>query len=51
LQDFSLIKRFVERAQTENSLSAEVHAFYFVLLGTVFDLQDDEIEESIWSCR
>ena len=46
-QDFALINQHVLRAKNDNSLKDESQAFHYVLLGTLFDLQDDEIDESI----
>jgi hypothetical protein len=47
LQDFSLINQFVVRANADHKLGSGSHGFYYVLLGTLFDLQDDEIDQSI----
>ena len=47
IQDFSIIHQHVVRAQRNNSLGSESRAFYYVVLGSLFDLQDDEIDEAI----
>jgi hypothetical protein len=46
-QDFSVIHQHVLRAKHDNSLKDESQAFYHVLLGALFDLQDDEIDDAI----
>jgi hypothetical protein len=47
LQNHSLIHNFAKKAKQENGLTSEAMGFYFVLLATLFDVQDDEIENSI----
>lgn len=47
LQDFSVIHQFTVKATREHGLSADSSGFYYVLLSALFDLQDDEIENSI----
>jgi len=47
LQNHSLIHNFAKKAKQENGLTSEAMGFYFVLLSTLFDVQDDEIENSI----
>lgn len=46
-QDFAVIHQHVLRAKADNSLKDESQAFYHVLLETLFDLQDDEIDAAI----
>jgi hypothetical protein len=46
-QDFAVIHQHVLRAKQDNSLEDESQAFHHVLLGTLFDLQDDEIDAAI----
>ena len=46
-QDLSVIHQHVLRAKLDNSLKDESQAFYHVLLGALFDLQDDEIDDAI----
>jgi hypothetical protein len=47
VQDFSLLQQFVNRAKTDQGLTSDSQGFSYVLLGTLFDLQDDEIDQSI----
>ena len=47
VQDFSLLHQFVARAKEENALRTDSQGFYHVLLNLLFDLQDDEIDQSI----
>lgn len=47
LQDFSLVNSFVEKINNDNNLNSSSNAFYFFVMDCLFNLQDDEIEESI----
>jgi len=47
IQDFAVIHQHVVRAQKDNSLGSESRAFYYVVLGSLFELQDVEIDEAI----
>ena len=47
VQDFSLVQQFVNRAKTDQGLTSDSQGYYYVLLGTLFGLQDDEIDQSI----
>ncbi len=45
-QDFAVIHQPVIRARADNSLKEDSQGFFHVLLGTLFELQDDEIRDS-----
>lgn len=47
IQDFSLINSFVTKKVSDYNLSSLSNGFYFLALDTLFNLQDDEIEDSI----
>ncbi len=47
IQDFSLIKSFVEKYKKDYSFNDYSNAFYFFVLNIVMGLQDDEIRDSI----
>lgn len=46
-QDFAVIHQLLHRIQKDLGLKTESDAFFYVLLGTQFDLQDNEIDEAI----
>src|SRR6266446_3032149 len=47
VQNFSVIHQHVLRSKSDNALNSDSNAFYYVLLGCQFELQDNEIDESI----
>ena len=47
IQDFSFLQQSVNRAKMDQVLTSDSQGFYYVLLGALFDLQDDEIDQSI----
>lgn len=47
LQEFSLVNSFVEKIKNDNNLNTSSNAFYFFVMDNLFNLQDDEIEDSI----
>lgn len=47
LQDFSLVNTKVKKIKEDNDLEKMSDAFYMVAIGSVLDLQDDEIFDSI----
>lgn len=47
LQDFSLVNTWIEKIRKENELEKKSDAFYFLTLGKILDIQDDEIFDSI----
>ncbi len=47
LQDFTLVKTYVEKATKDNNLDKGSLGFYFFALNLVLNLQDDEIDNSI----
>ncbi len=46
-QDFAVIHQHVVRARADNSLKEDSQGFFHVLLGTLFELQDDEIDDAV----
>lgn len=47
LQDFSVINSNVLAAKKDNKLRSESDGFYYTVLGTLFELQDTEIDAAI----
>jgi AIPR protein len=47
LQDFSLIRTKTEKKQKDHEFESLSSAFYFVAIGLILGLQEDEIEDSI----
>jgi hypothetical protein len=46
-QDFAVIHQHVLRAKTDNSLKEDSQGFFHVLLGTLFELHDDEVDDAV----
>lgn len=47
LQDFSVVKSYLEKIKEDNELEKLSDAFYFMALEEILDISDDEIYESI----
>lgn len=47
LQDFTLVKTYVDKATEDNNLNNPSLGFYFFALNLALNLQDDEIDDSI----
>lgn len=47
LQDFSLINTYVDKIKEDFSLPDRTQAFYFFVMNTLYNLQDDEIKDAI----
>lgn len=47
VQDFSVIKTYLEKVKKDNELDKLSDAFYFMALGQILDVSDEEIFDSI----
>jgi hypothetical protein len=47
LQDFSLIRTYVDKFRSDNSLQTASLGFSFFILDLILNLQTDEIEDSL----